>query len=125
MLTATLLARKGEARPSLAATAFNNPTLVRLADQRPAPPPAPVPAIFPTEGAAAVARAAQSGGRRIGVRLRLDGERFLRLKVFAARTHRTSQDVLQAALDAYLDANGPAVAGNCACLAGDGPCQHG
>jgi hypothetical protein len=51
---------------------------------------------------------------RVALTLRLDRERHLRLKIFAARRNRSSQDVLVRALDAYLEACGA----DCACLRG-------
>ncbi len=40
--------------------------------------------------------------RRTAVTVRLDETRYLRLKLTGARLHRTNQDILTAALDAYL-----------------------
>ena len=42
------------------------------------------------------------GIQTIAVTVRLDEDRYTRLKVFGARTRRTNQDILVAALDAYL-----------------------
>ncbi len=44
----------------------------------------------------------QRGMQTIAVTVRLDEDRYTRLKVFGARTRRTNQDILVAALDAYL-----------------------
>lgn len=51
---------------------------------------------------------------RVALTLRLDRERHRRLRIFAARHERTSQDVILRALDAYLAACGA----DCACLRG-------
>lgn len=44
--------------------------------------------------------------KRTAVTVRLDETRYLRLKLTGARLHRTNQDLLTAALDAYLAALG-------------------
>lgn len=43
---------------------------------------------------------------RIAMTVRLDHDRHLRLRVFAAHVNRSSQEILTAALDSYLDAQG-------------------
>lgn len=43
---------------------------------------------------------------RIAMTVRLDHDRHLRLRVFAAHANRSSQEILTAALDSYLDAQG-------------------
>lgn len=45
-------------------------------------------------------------GRRVAVTVRLDEPRYLRLKLTGLRFHRTSQDLVTTALDAYLTALG-------------------
>ena len=50
--------------------------------------------------------------RRVAMTLRLDRDRHVRLKVFAALHERNCQDVLIEALDAWLEARGA----DCACL---------
>ena len=68
------------------------------------------------------ARQAGGGGRgsshgddgRVALTLRLDRDRHRRLRIFAARRERTSQEVIVRALDAYLEACGA----DCACLRG-------
>lgn len=47
-----------------------------------------------------------SPARRVAVTVRLDEARYLRLKLTGLRLHRTSQDLLTKALDAYLTALG-------------------
>ena len=44
----------------------------------------------------------QRARQTIAVTVRLDEDRYVRLKVLGARTRRTNQDMLVAALDAYL-----------------------
>jgi hypothetical protein len=63
--------------------------------------------LIPRKGEAAPAvmsGSAEAGGRvqTIAVTVRLDEDRYTRLKVFGARTRRTNQDILLAALDAYF-----------------------
>jgi hypothetical protein len=54
---------------------------------------------------------------RTRISLRLDPDRYLRLKLSAAHLHRNLQEVLIAALDGYLDKIGTEVKnGSCACL---------
>ena len=96
-LTGSLLARKGEATPTLA--------------------------VAPAPGRRALAngksgRATRNGGRhlaavpklktnghagkRVAMTLRLDAERHLRLKLFTVQAGRSAQDVLTTAIDEYL-----------------------
>lgn len=56
------------------------------------------------------------GKKRISLTLRLDPARFFRLKVFAAHTGRTHQDILHAALESYLTEHAHATAPHCVCL---------
>jgi hypothetical protein len=108
-LTSTLLVRKGAAIPA----GYAELTAARAA--RAARP----------GGASAQAAAAPPKRRRnerfpdprTRISLRLDPDRYLRLKLSAAHLHRNLQDVLIAALDGYLDKLGTEVkSGNCACL---------
>ena len=61
---------------------------------------APTPVAVPTAPPAAPV------GRRVHVTVRLDEARYVRLKIGALRMHRTGQDILTRALDAYLTALG-------------------
>jgi predicted transcriptional regulator len=94
------------------------PVVVRreaLAEIAPAPMPAPiavepVPAplrlpkrVFGLRGAVAPA---PPFPHRTAVTVRLDDARYVRLKLAGARFHRTSQDILTRAIDAYLTALG-------------------
>ncbi len=54
--------------------------------------------------------------KRVSLTLRLDPTRFFRLKVFAAHTGQTHQDILHAALESYLTEHAHATAPYCACL---------
>ena len=91
-LTATLLARKGDAVPS---RLFAVPTET-------APAPRPEPRTAP----------APSGPRR-RLTLRLEYDRHLRLKLAAAHLGMSLQDVIIAALDDHLPRIAP-----CVCLKG-------
>jgi len=56
---------------------------------------------------------------RTRISLRLDPDRYLKLKLSAAHLHRNLQEVLIAALDGYLEQLGATVKnGSCACLEG-------
>ena len=90
-LTAALMTRKGEAQPS---RLFTLPTPV-------APAPRPERPDVPAKD-------------RRRLTLRLDPERHMRLKLAAAHLDLSLQDILIAALDAYLAREAP-----CACLASD------
>lgn len=56
------------------------------------------------------------GKKRIALTLRLHPDRFFRLKVFAAHTGRSHQDILHAALESYLVQHAHAAAPHCVCL---------
>ena len=54
---------------------------------------------------------------RVRHSLRLDAQRHLRLKLLAAHTQQSLQDIILAALDDHLDRHGMGILdGNCACL---------
>ena len=59
--------------------------------------------------------------RRRALTLRLAPDRYLRLKIFGVYTDRSVQDILTAALDAYLDQAAPSVGLGCPCLNGSTP----
>lgn len=124
-LTARLLARKGRALPArgfaAAAPSVTEPVpgIAPLTRLRPLEVAASLPELV--EYRAGVTGLARGGGRppgrddrqRVAMTVRLDRARHRRLRIFAARLDRTSQDVILEALDAYLDAHGGA---DCACL---------
>ena len=65
-------------------------------------------------------RSKEPADARTRISLRLDADRHLKLKLSAAHLHRSLQDLLINALDAYLEQVGPAVMnGKCACLEGE------
>jgi hypothetical protein len=108
-LTSSLLVRKGAAIPA----GYAALTAVRAARAA------------RSEGASAEAAAASPKRRRgeripdprTRISLRLDPDRYLRLKLSAAHLHRNLQELLIAALDGYLDKIGTEVKnGSCACL---------
>ena len=104
-LTSSLLARKGQALPaagfSSRASGAVLPGRLEVVGGR-------------AEPGVAGLRHGPSGHpeRRVAMTLRLDRERHVRLKVFAALHELNCQDVLIAALDAYLRACGA----DCACI---------
>ena len=109
-LTSALLVRKGAAIPAgyaaLSAAARAGRT------------------VRPVDATAAGAAASPKRRRnerlpdpRMRISLRLDPDRYLKLKLSAAHLHRNLQEVLIAALDSYLEQMGPTVKnGHCACL---------
>jgi hypothetical protein len=111
-LTGQLLARKGEARPSIVHGREPRPA-------RSAPPPEParcVPAAAP-QPAPAADPGPGAPDRRARLTLRLDPNRHRRLRLAAVHTERSLQQLMTAALDAYL-------AGldlDCACVRSDAP----
>ncbi len=79
LLSSPLISRKGEAAPAVVS---------------PPPPPEPPPAVTPKGTVGTIA-----------VTVRLDPARYERLKLRGVRHRQSNQDMLVAALDAYLDAN--------------------
>jgi hypothetical protein len=103
-LTSNLLARKGQALPAAgfaSRAGALRPGLLEVVGGR-------------AEPAVAGLRHGPSGhsDRRVAMTVRLDRDRHVRLKVFAALHELNCQDVLIEALDAYLRACG----GDCACM---------
>ncbi len=105
-LTASLLARKGQANPpeSMHPPGLGDPSAAssghndRRESERRALPKRPV-----------------GSGKRIAMTVRLDHEQHLRLRVFSAHKQRSSQEILALALDRYIDEHAPATL-NTACL---------
>lgn len=91
-LGSALIARKGEAAPTVT-PASNN------ADTRPAADMQIVETSGPAHAPAAASRGLAG---TIAVTVRLDPERYERLKIHGARNRRTNQDILVDALDAYF-----------------------
>lgn len=93
-LDAGLIARKGEAAPA------------GLSPVRPVPPAAPhaqPPVAVRSDAAAPDANAASTpSGAQVAVTVKLDPERYQRLRMHGAKVRRTNQAILQEALDAYL-----------------------
>jgi hypothetical protein len=123
-LTGSLLARKGNAMPASLGGLPPHPLMPQRVDgwlPPPFPPepmqprrPAPRPV---TEIAAPRTASAELPRRGVKVSLRLDEERHLKLRLAAAHQHRSGQEILLAALDAYLKTCAvSAMDGSCACL---------
>ena len=121
-LTGDLLVRKGQASP----TGGFAHAGIEMSRRLPAPAKLGAPrtngvhATGPVGLSAAPAksqpsRAAAGREGRVALTFRLDRERHRRLKVFCARNQQTTQEILLAALDAYLEACGA----DCACLRGE------
>lgn len=88
-LGSALIARKGEAAPTVSPTVH-----IEAAH-------AAALASVQTEAAPAVPRGAAG---TIAVTVRLDPERYERLKIHGAKTRRTNQDILVESLDSYFAA---------------------
>jgi hypothetical protein len=118
-LTSGLLARKGEARPS---EGLDGPacTLVQPlppggALSRPASVRTPVVEILVPARSPAPALAGSGGAGaadRVNLTVRIDRTLHTRLRVLAARQQRTNQDIVEGALEAYLNVFGA----GCACV---------
>lgn len=124
-LTGALLARKGQAAPAQPAPSIYYPFAESVTEEPKSHEAAPLVeagAIHPRFAAppAATGKANDGGkkacgmgsratpptdvgGSRAALTLRLDEERHLRLRVFAAHSKRSSQDILTQALDEYLE----------------------
>jgi hypothetical protein len=121
-LTSDLLVRKGQAIPTggfaHAGIELSQPlpASARLGIPRATGLLAPSPlSVRTAPGRAPGHRPGAARQGRVALTLRLDRERHRRLKVFSARNQQTTQEVLLAALDAYLAACGA----DCACLRGE------
>lgn len=121
-LTGSLLARKGFAVPS-APPPFQ-PAAPRETAVLRSPPasetarPAPTPVAVKPRATAKKPAAGASKAKRVALTLRLDPARHLQLRLLAAHHHMTSQDVLTAALDAWLEQHACSKGlEHCACLA--------
>jgi len=108
-LTGALLARKGQAMPT---GGFAHARLDLSPPQPPAradrPPPAAPAQEAPPEAGDPVApaprrRPARGVKDRVALTLRLDRERYMRLKVLATLRACAAQEILISALDAYLE----------------------
>ena len=131
-LSASLLARKGDANPSrglepigYVEDVHNNPDVPPVAGTpAPAAPPvagSAVPAPAATANAAPQAITPAAAGdypaaygkrpvgssKRVAMTLRLDHEQHLKLRLFSAHVRQSSQDVMLEALEAYIKANAP------------------
>jgi hypothetical protein len=93
-LVGGLITRKGAALPAVGAA---EPPPMRPQNAALLPSPATVP--VPSPGAA---RPAGTVGT-IAVTVRLDPERYERLKIFGVRNRRSNQDLLVEALDTFLE----------------------
>lgn len=124
-LAGTLLARKGQACPAGARAHAG------IASPPPLPPATPRSArprradnvrSLETAATTAAGRKDQPDAGKAGrvtLTVKLDPARRARLKILAAREQRTSQDLMIEALDALLEARGPA----CACMRSGSACN--
>ncbi len=123
-LTASLLARKGDARPAIRRVYVPMTSLAAASDALhddlgwndmgdDAPPSAPVPAVveqreriersFAPSARPSVTTAIVPRTNRAAFTLRLDSERHLRLRLASALANRSAQHLVTEALDAFLD----------------------
>lgn len=122
-LTSSLLARKGEAKPTALdapANGLPRPQPAGAVRARPATARPPVveilvPARTPTPGTAG--SGGPVTGDRVNLTVRIDRSLHTRLRVLAARQQRTNQDIVEGALEAYLNVFGA----GCACVGGGKP----
>ena len=104
-LTASLLARKGQAGPTegLQSVGMDGQVATSPPDNQ------------AENGKKISAKRPVGSGRRIAMTVRLDHEQHLRLRVFSVHQKRSSQEILTLALDKYIDENAPAAL-DTACL---------
>lgn len=122
-LTSSLLARKGEAKPTALDAPSNGlarPQPARDGRAGPTARRAPVveilvPARAPTPATAGSGR--PGPGDHVNLTVRIDRKLHTRLRVLAARQQRTNGDIVEGALEAYLNIFGPC----CACVGGAKP----
>ncbi|GEQ97623.1 hypothetical protein JCM17844_12600 [Iodidimonas gelatinilytica] len=126
-LTANLLASKGDATPalqrqrlSLAADRSSFDGIGRAQAPMPPAPSSPTKALSGTQSPKRQQRNTEQGDKvtdkkRIALTLRLDKERHLRLKLMAAHTNKSAQDLLMQALDDLLGNYTEPLSG-CPCL---------
>lgn len=122
-LTSALLARKGHALPTggFAHAKLDllppQPSVARLEEQRYRSllvRAMLLPDVRHPTGEEPRRRPDRAGQDRVAFTVRLDRDRYTRLKILAARRGRSGQEILIRALDAYLEA----CASDCACLRG-------
>lgn len=105
-LTASLLARKGQANPTdgMQPAGMISPASAPVGqnDRR-------------VSAESATSKRPVGSGKRIAMTVRLDHEQHLRLRVFSAHKQRSSQEILALALDKYIDEHAPTALNN-ACL---------
>ena len=122
-LTSGLLVRKGEAKPTgldAPPGGLVQPPPANGTPARPAAPRAPaveilVPARSPVPATAGSGRPGPDD--RVCLTVRIDRTLHTRLRVLAARQQRTNQDIVEGALEAYLNV----FAAGCACVGGRKP----
>jgi hypothetical protein len=116
-LTSSLLVRKGDARPSGVETAAAGRVQPAPGDDlgRPAAAHAPLVEILVPARTPKPAMAGSGGAGpddHVNLTVRLDRTLHTRLRVLAARQRRTNQDIVEGALEAYLNIFAP----GCACI---------
>jgi hypothetical protein len=116
-LTGELLAVKGNAAPT------SRPLRVWSLPAA-APQPAGAPPVR-EEAAAPDQPPGEAGEATARFSVRLDPDRHLRLKLMAAHSRRSRQDIVVAAIDRYLAELGPLARGGCGCLAPAAAAQPG
>ncbi|MDA5192997.1 hypothetical protein [Govanella unica] len=116
-LSASLLARKGHAVPAQESATFalahnlpgdptpSAPPVSSFSATYARPAPRPVATVIP-EPRAAKPEKDSAQAPRVAMTLRLDSERHLKLRLLSAHSHLSSQEILTAALDDYLERQG-------------------
>lgn len=111
-LTASLLARKGDATPTDGLQPASLDSDI-APDQQGQTGNAPRAAQDAAQRA--FSKRPVGAGKRIAMTVRLDHEQHLRLRVFSAHQRLSSQEILAVALDRYIDENAPSTL-DTACL---------
>lgn len=108
-LSASLLAAKGTARPAQrTGQAYGQPRALFDVQQAPAAPATQQkePSTAKTASVAAAPSTAPSG-KKAAFTFRMDEHRHFRLRLLSAHQNRSSQKIMEEALDAYLETHAP------------------
>ncbi len=114
-LTASLLARKGDAVPTEGVNPVSTGGDIASDPHDPADN---APRAAQQAAKQAFSKRPVGSGKRIAMTVRLDHEQHLRLRVFSAHKRLSSQQILAQALDRYIDENAPSTL-DTACLSLD------
>lgn len=105
-LDASLLARKGEAVPSVRETVHNNPSLAWQSTPQEKPKTRPTLRLNPRSFATEEHDRQNTKGDVVAMTLKIEDESYLRLKYQSQVSGRSSQDLIRTALEFYLNSAG-------------------